>query len=134
MEQVLSSDYAHQIYPVFCSVDDNFSERKMRRSIKSNQIQTTYMQFSGQWGPIMNTAIRRRISVSTCWASARIALLDSKESYEDSYAITQEFREWITCPGGHHDLLEASALVVPNLPSKSHSYDKTSDADEALEI
>ena len=59
---------------------------------------------------------------------------DSKESYEDSYAITQEFREWITCPGGHHELLEASVLAVPNLSSKSHSYDKTSDADEALEI
>ncbi|MDP6203514.1 MAG: hypothetical protein QGG12_04865 [Prochlorococcaceae cyanobacterium ETNP18_MAG_14] len=82
----------------------------------------------------MNAAIQRRISVATCWASARIALLDSKEHYEDSYAITQEFREWITCQGGHPELLEASALVVPSSTSNNPYFDKANDADEVLEI
>ena len=92
------------------------------------------MQSCRQWGQIMNAAIQRRISVATCWATARIALLDSKEQYEDSYAITQEFREWITCPGGHPEVLEASALVVPSAPSRKPSFDKANDADEVLEI
>ncbi len=45
----------------------------------------------------MNKLLNKRISIASCWASSRIALLDSIENYEDSYAITQEFREWIVC-------------------------------------
>ena len=45
----------------------------------------------------MDKSIEKRIQIATCWASTRIALLDSIENYEDSYAITQEFREWIVC-------------------------------------
>ena len=47
----------------------------------------------------MDASMERRVSVATGWASTRIAVLDSEERYEDSYAITQEFREWITCMG-----------------------------------
>ena len=43
--------------------------------------------------------MERRVSVATGWASTRIAVLDSEDRYEDSYAVTQEFREWITCLG-----------------------------------
>ena len=45
----------------------------------------------------MDQSLQRRINVASCWASSRVALLDSVERYEDSYAITQEFREWIIC-------------------------------------
>ena len=45
----------------------------------------------------MDAAMERRVSVATCWASTRIAVLDKDERYEDSYAVTEEFREWITC-------------------------------------
>ena len=43
--------------------------------------------------------MERRVTVATGWASTRIAVLDKDERYEDSYAITQEFQEWITCIG-----------------------------------
>tara|TARA_Y100001968_G_C19025316_1_gene557149 strand:- start:193 stop:423 length:231 start_codon:yes stop_codon:yes gene_type:complete len=43
----------------------------------------------------MESFHQRRIDVATCWATNRISVMDSLEKYEDSYAITQEFREWI---------------------------------------
>ena len=52
----------------------------------------------------MDAAMERRVSVATGWASTRIAVLDKEELYEESYAITQEFREWITCIGENTDL------------------------------
>ena len=68
----------------------------------------------------MDAAMERRVSVATGWASTRIAVLDSEERYEDSYAITQEFREWITCMGENKAMLEASIQAVPLNPSKRH--------------
>ena len=38
----------------------------------------------------MDAAIERRVNVATCWARTRIAVLDSAQRYEDSYALTQE--------------------------------------------
>ena len=81
----------------------------------------------------MNAARERRISVATCWASTRIAVLDSAERYEDSYAITQEFCEWITCIGDHPDELEESVLMVPTCPSKRPQLDRGA-TDHSLEI
>ena len=81
----------------------------------------------------MDAAIERRVSVATCWASTRIAVLDSAERYEDSYAITQEFREWITCIGDHQELLEESVLVTPRTPSKRPQLDRDA-SDNTLEI
>lgn len=72
----------------------------------------------------MDAAIERRINVATCWASTRIAVLDSTERYEDSYAITQEFCEWITCLGQSEELLEQSLLMVPKSPSKRPQRDQ----------
>ena len=43
----------------------------------------------------MENFYRRRIDIATCWASNRITVMDSLEKYEDSYAIAEEFREWI---------------------------------------
>ena len=81
----------------------------------------------------MDTAIKRRIDVAACWASSRIAALDSLEQYEDSYAITQEFREWITGIGEHPEHLQATALMVPASFSK-FLIEESSDTDEVLEI
>ena len=38
---------------------------------------------------------KRRIDIATSWASNRITVMDKLEKYEDSYAIAEEFREWI---------------------------------------
>lgn len=62
----------------------------------------------------MNKPLNRRISIASCWASSRISLLDSIESYEDSYAITQEFREWIVCIENKGEYMDSSILKVPN--------------------
>ena len=68
----------------------------------------------------MDAAMERRVCVATGWASTRIAVLDSEERYEDSYAVTQEFREWITCMGEDQSLLDENTLVVPRNPSKRY--------------
>jgi len=61
----------------------------------------------------MDKSLKRRISIASCWASSRISLLDSTERYEDSYAITQEFREWIICIGSKSTQIDSSLLKVP---------------------
>ena len=43
----------------------------------------------------MDNFIRKRIDIATCWATNRISSMDTLERYEDSYAIAEEFREWI---------------------------------------
>ena len=42
---------------------------------------------------------KRRIDIATSWASNRIIVMDKLEKYEDSYAIAEEFREWIVNMG-----------------------------------
>ena len=91
------------------------------------------MYFWSQWGSIMSGSFQRRINVATFWASTRISILDSRECYEDSYAITQEFREWITCIGEDQDQLEASVLKVPSASNLPNNQEKL-DPDEILEI
>ncbi len=91
------------------------------------------MQSGRHWGKIMDAHLKRRIGVASCWATGRIAVLDSSENYEDSYAITQEFREWITCLGDYPEHLEDSILKVPHL-SKDSKIDKANDSDEFVEI
>ena len=76
----------------------------------------------------MNACLNKRISIASCWAASRIALLDSVERYEDSYAISQEFCEWITCINIHPEGVEASTLKVP------HFQKENFDADELLEL
>ena len=80
----------------------------------------------------MDKSLKRRISIASCWASSRIALLDSAERYEDSYAITQEFREWIICIGSKSSHIDSSLLKVPKsfLPLQSEQ----NEPDEVLEL
>ena len=82
----------------------------------------------------MDAAMERRVNVATGWASTRIAVLDSDDRYEDSYALTQEFREWITCMGEDEAMLKANVLAVPRNPSKRGMMRDESSSDYQLEI
>jgi len=61
----------------------------------------------------MNAAVNRRLTVAVSWALARRATLDCLEHYEESFAVTEEFREWLLCLEEHPKLLAASVLMVP---------------------
>ena len=62
----------------------------------------------------MPNFLRRRIDVATCWATNRISVMDTLEKYEDSYAIAEEFREWILHIGQDNKNLKNSVLNFPN--------------------
>ena len=62
----------------------------------------------------MSKFLKRRIDVATCWATNRIAVMDSLEKYEDSFAIAEEFREWILHIGEDNKSLKNSVLNFPN--------------------
>ena len=85
-------------------------------------------QCSDVGGLIMNASFNKRISIASCWAASRIALLDSVERYEDSYAISQEFCEWITCMNTYPEGVKASTLKVPDFQKENF------DVDELLEL
>lgn len=57
--------------------------------------------------------MHRRLEVAVCWALARRAALDSRELYEDSFALSEEFREWLLCLDDHPEILQANVLMVP---------------------
>ena len=61
----------------------------------------------------MKNFLRKRIDVATCWATNRISVLDTLEKYEDSYAIAEEFREWIIHIGENNENLKDSFLNFP---------------------
>ncbi|MFN7228155.1 MAG: hypothetical protein ACK5UG_03780 [Synechococcaceae cyanobacterium] len=72
----------------------------------------------GPWGEDGSTSplpahVHRRLTVAVCWAMARREALDSHEHYEDSYALSQEFREWLLCLDDHPVELRSSVLMVP---------------------
>ena len=62
----------------------------------------------------MSNFLRKRIDVATCWATNRISVMDTLENYEDSYAIAEEFREWILHIGEDNENLRNSVLNFPN--------------------
>ena len=62
----------------------------------------------------MDNFIRKRIDIATCWATNRISLMDTLENYEDSFAIAEEFREWILHIGEENENLKNSVLNFPN--------------------
>ncbi len=80
----------------------------------------------------MDPSIKRRLSITSFWASSRIAVLDSFERYEDSYAITEEFCEWITCLE-HPEELKDSVLKVP-LSFNLREAEEKNGTDEVVEI
>jgi hypothetical protein len=74
--------------------------------------------------------MHRRIEVAVCWALARRAALDSRELYEDSFALSEEFREWLLCLEDHPEILQANLLMVP----RSLHLDRRPGTDGLLEI
>ncbi len=61
----------------------------------------------------LDARVHRRVTVAVCWALARRAALDSRELYEDSFALSEEFREWLVSLEDHPDVLQANVLMVP---------------------
>ena len=87
----------------------------------------------------MDAAVNRRLTVAVSWALARRATLDALEHYEESYALTEEFREWLVCLEDHPHLLEPSVLMVPrNLadlhPGSGSTHGSNPETDGLLEI
>ena len=62
----------------------------------------------------MSKFLRKRIDIATCWATNRISVMDTLEKYDDSYAIAEEFREWILHIGEDNQNLKNSVLNFPN--------------------
>ena len=62
----------------------------------------------------MSNFLKRRIEVATCWATNRISVMDKLENYEDSFAIAEEFREWILHKGEYNENLKNSLLNFPS--------------------
>ena len=65
---------------------------------------------------------KRRIDIATSWASNRITVMDKLEKYEDSYAIAEEFREWIVNIG--QDNLNFSKYVMHFPKNLKHLLNK----------
>ena len=61
----------------------------------------------------MDNFLRRRIDVATLWASNRISVMDTLEKYEESFAIAEEFREWIVNIGQDNENLAKYAMNCP---------------------
>lgn len=78
----------------------------------------------------MDSRVHRRITVAVCWALARRAALDGQERFEDSYALNEEFREWLMCLEDHPDLLAESVLMTPS----GHRLPGQPESDGLLEI
>ena len=56
---------------------------------------------------------KRRIDIATSWASNRITVMDKLEKYEDSFAIAEEFREWIVNIGQENINLSKYVMNFP---------------------
>jgi hypothetical protein len=82
----------------------------------------------------MDAAIERRLTVAVSWAIARRATLDAFEQFEESYALNEEFREWLLCLEEHPDLLAASVLMVPSDLRRLLRHSNEPETDGLLEI
>jgi len=61
----------------------------------------------------MGNLPKRRIDIATSWASNRINVMDKLEKYEDSFAIAEEFREWIVNIGQDNNDLSNYVMNFP---------------------
>jgi hypothetical protein len=78
----------------------------------------------------MDASVHRRLTVAVCWALARRSALDTLELYEESFALNEEFREWLVALDQYPDVLKSSMLMVPNNLTLRH----WPEADGLLEI
>ena len=53
----------------------------------------------------------RQLTALVSWAVARIAELDHLQRYEESFALTEEFRDWIL--GLDHQPERLETLLIP---------------------
>jgi hypothetical protein len=60
---------------------------------------------------MLHASLQRQLTDLVTWASSRTSQLDEHQDYETSYALTQEFREWILCLEQHPELLDP--LLLP---------------------
>jgi hypothetical protein len=61
----------------------------------------------------MDASVHRRLTVAVCWALARRSALDTMELYEESFALSEEFREWLVALDQDPDFLKSAILIVP---------------------
>ena len=61
----------------------------------------------------MENLPKRRLDIATSWASNRIIVMDKLEKYEDSFAIAEEFREWIVNIGQDNATLSKYVMNFP---------------------
>jgi len=78
----------------------------------------------------MDASVHRRLTVAVCWALARRSALDTLELYEESFALNEEFREWLVALEEHPDVLKSTMLMVPN----NLTLKRWPEADGLLEI
>lgn len=78
----------------------------------------------------MDASVHRRLTVAVCWALARRSALDTLELYEESFALNEEFREWLVALEEHPDVLKSTILMVPN----NLTLKRWPEADGLLEI
>ena len=71
-------------------------------------------------GDVIPADVQRRLTVAVCWALARRGALDSRELYEESFSLTEEFREWLLCLEERPDLLGETILMVPRQLEVDH--------------
>ncbi len=55
------------------------------------------------------------------WAYMRVDYLDRLNSYEDSYAVSQEFCEWTTSLNVYSEGLKATTLKVPSFNKENRT-------------
>ena len=55
------------------------------------------------------------------WAAQRVTYLDKLQRYEDSYAVSQEFCEWITSVNVYPEGLKAARLKVPTFNKENRT-------------
>ncbi|MCT0200220.1 hypothetical protein KQ313_11070 [Synechococcus sp. CS-1325] len=63
-----------------------------------------------------HASLHRLLAAQVSWAERRIASLDAAERYEDSFALTEEFREWILCIDDQPERVEALLLPKQHWP------------------
>ena len=55
------------------------------------------------------------------WAAQRVTYLDKLQRYEDSYAVSQEFREWTTSFNVYPEGIKAATLQVPTFHKENRT-------------
>lgn len=82
----------------------------------------------------LDPAVHRRLTVAVCWAVSRRAALDGRELFEESFALNEEFREWLVCLEDHPRELQASVLMVPRNLADWLGEGRRPETDGLLEI